>query len=385
MKILFVSLFLPMEKSYHAGGRFVYELLRQLSQRHEIHLATRLQEDEYPFLEDLRPFCREIHPWPYPTKTERGLLDKFRLIGNYLGFSRFANRLVREGDYDLVQVEWVETALCIRRGRTPMVLDAHDVITKPAERALLQSTGAGRAAAWVKYRLVRWAESRIAGRFDVVITRSGLDANYLVSLAPGIRTSVVPHPAGLDLTGRSFDREANTVLFFASYRYRQVNVDAALWFYRQVFPLVRQKIPEARFVIAGYGPPECLTELAATDSSVRVTGFVEIPEEYYRRAAVFVAPILAGGGIIVKVLDALAAGTPVVTTTYGNEGIGGASGRELLVADDPKQFAEAVVAILQDRELAERLAENGRSFAAANFGLTAVVTKVEEMYGEMLR
>jgi hypothetical protein len=134
VKILFVSLFLPQRKARHAGGRYVFEILSRLSARHEIHLATRLEEAELPLLDSLRPFCAAVHPYPYRDVARRGLLDNVRLVGNYLGFSRFADRLIRSNHYDVVQVEWVESALLISRGKTPMVLDAHDVITKPAER-----------------------------------------------------------------------------------------------------------------------------------------------------------------------------------------------------------------------------------------------------------
>jgi hypothetical protein len=128
MKILFVSLFLPQKQAKHAGGRYVFEILSNLAQRHEVHLATRLEEDERPLLDSLRPLCKAIYPYTYRTVAKRRGLDNLRLICNYIGFSRYADRLIREGNYDIVQVEWVETALLIRKGKTPMVLVAHVVI-----------------------------------------------------------------------------------------------------------------------------------------------------------------------------------------------------------------------------------------------------------------
>lgn len=385
MKILFVSLFLPQEKAYHAGGRYVFELLRQLSQRHEISVATRFQEDEFSSLDELKPFCREIYPYPYPRKEQRTIFDNLALVVNYLRFSRFADRLIRSGKYDLAQVEWVETALLIGRHPTPLVLDAHDVISKPAERFARQKTGPAGVMAQLFLLLVRAVETWIMRRFDTIITLSDFDRNYLQPLLPQQDIRTVSIPAGLDMTNRRFEREAQTLLFFASYRYRPVNVAAALWFHRQVLPLIRREFPDARFVIAGYGPPQCLTELAATDSAVLVTGFVEDSETYYKRATVFVAPILAGGGIIVKILDALAAGAPVVTTSYGNEGIGGIPGRDLLIADEASQFAEAVIAILKDPALAEHLSTNGRAFVNENYGLDTALAKIESVYEELAR
>ncbi|HEY5512427.1 MAG TPA: glycosyltransferase family 4 protein [Geomonas sp.] len=383
MRILFVSLFLPQEKAYHAGGRYVFELLRRLSLHHEVHLATRLEEGEFPSLPELAPYCAQIHPFSYPQVAKRNLAGTLRLLANYLAFSRFANKLIREGTYDLVQVEWVETAILIHRGAAPMVLDAHDVITKPAERAFLRSRGVRRLFQFAKFLLVRAAEKRIMSRFDRIFTLSEFDRGYLLALSPTLPVATIPIPAGLDLKPTSYPRVRHRLLFLASYRYRPENVEAALWFHRLVLPLVRREFPDAEFVIAGYGPPGQLTELAERDSHTRVTGFVDDTDELYKSAAVFVAPILTGGGIIVKVLDALAAGTPVVTTSYGNEGIAACPGEELLVADDPRSFADAVITLLQDEAKARRISVKGAAFVARHFSLEAVLDRIETAYGEL--
>ncbi len=383
MKILFVSLFLPQEKAYHAGGRYVFEMIRDLSQRHEIHLATRFEESELPSLEDLRPYCKKIYPYTYRSVEKRGFKDKAALLLNYIGFSRFADRLTGNNNYDLIQVEWVETALMIKKRKTPMALTAHDVLTKPAERRMRTGRGLRKLMNSLIFGIIRILELRIMKRFDLVFTLSEYDRQYLFAIGPGPEIRVMPYPAGLDMTGQTFERQENSILFLASYKYRRVNVDAALWFYHEVFPLVRGSVPDVRFIAAGYGPPPDLTALEERDPSVSVPGFVDDLEECYKKASVFVAPILVGGGIIVKVLDALAAGTPVVTTTYGNEGVGAMPGRDLLVADDPKAFADAVVRVLNDRELADRLSKNGRGFVENNFGRAAVMNKIEEAYHEL--
>lgn len=306
-----------------------------------------------------------------------------RLGINYLGFSLFADGLVCSGEYDLVQVEWVETALLMGRRGAPMVLDAHDVISKPAERAMLQSHGMTRALRWSAWKAIRALELRLVSKFDTVITLSDYDRQYLLAMEPGVTVRTVPIPAGLDATERTFSRRDNTILFLASFKHRPVNVAGALWFHREVLPLVRRQVPDARFIIAGYGPPEELTALPKTDPLTEVPGFVEDLDRCYKEAAVFVAPILTGGGIIVKVLDALAAGTPLVTTAYGNEGVGAVPGRDLLVANEPADFAAAVVRLLRNPELAQGLADAGKAFVAANYGRQAVMEKLEGVYAEV--
>ena len=385
MKILLVSLFLPRRKSRHAGGRYVYELLRHLARHHEIHLATRVEEAEQPLLAELRPFCAASHPYLYRDKVQRSFLDNLLLIGNYLGFSRFAHGLVRAGDYDLVQVEWVETALLMGRGRMPMVLDAHDVISKPAERLMRQARGPVRLFSWLRYLVTRGVERRVMDRFAAILTVSEFDRNYLLGMAPELadRVKTVPVPAGMDISDRSYEARPLTILFLAAFRHRQVNVDGALWLYRQVFPLVRREVPGARFIIAGNGPPEELTALAAADPHVEVPGFVEDIDRCYKEAAVFVAPIMVGGGIIVKILDALAAARPVVTTTFGNEGIGARPGHDLLVADEPAEFAAQVVRLLREPEFARTLAARGSEFVRRNYGVESVMARLEQNLNEV--
>lgn len=380
MKILFVSLFFPQQKASHAGGRYVYEVIKELSSRHEITLVTRIDEAELSETASIEPYCRNLYPYTYRTKAERGMWDMFSLMLNYIGFSRYADRIAEQGNFEVIQVEWVEAGLMMKQRQTPMIMDAHDVITKPVERLMKKTGGIRRFAAFLRYICVKAIELRIIKKFRMVFTRSEIDKEYLLSMAPGLNVAVVPHPAGLDITERRFDRQKNLILFLASYKYLRRNVDAALFFYHRVFPLVRKVIPDARFIAAGYGPPDDLKALQTKDPAVTVPGFVNDIDACYKEAAVFVAPILTGGGIIVKILDAMAAATPVVTTPYGNEGIGAVPGRDLLVADDPEGFAAAVVKLLMDPEFASEIGRSGQAFVRANFSRKAVIEKIEEAY-----
>ncbi|NVN98373.1 MAG: glycosyltransferase [Geobacteraceae bacterium] len=382
MKILLVSLFLPHPDASHAGGRFVFELLRHLSHSHQVTLVTRHESDEGVLLNDLNPFCSNIYPYSYRSASQRGVQDNLKLIANYLGFSLFANRLIKDGNYDLVQVEWVEAGVLIKRHKTPMILDAHDVISKPFKRIAEQTSGIAGGIAALKALVVRVLEVQIMQRFNSIITRSEYDCNFLKQLWPQAPATIISHPAGLDITDKNYERKPESILFLASYKYRQVNVDAALWFYRVVFPQIKERVPDATFTIAGYGPPLELTELES-DPAVRVPGFVDDIDRCYKEAAVFVAPILTGGGIIVKVLDALASGTPTVSTTYGNEGVSAIDGRDILVADEPDKFADAVVRLLSNKSLAASIGASGRSFIQANYGRDAIMARHDALVSEL--
>jgi glycosyltransferase involved in cell wall biosynthesis len=361
----------------------VYELLNHLSEKHEVDLTTRYEVSDESLLEDLRPRCRSIYPCPFRTVAKRSFYDKLALIANYCAFSRFADELIAQGKYDLVQVEWVEAAIFIKRRGTPLVLDAHDVMAKPFARAAAKKSGLAGIIASLLAWAVKTAELRIMRRFDRIITLSDFDLAYLKNIWPAAPAVSIPIPAGLDITEMELQRKPGEILFLASYKYRPVNVAAALWFYHEVFPIIRTSVPDARFVIAGYGPPVELTILAA-DPHVEVPGFVDDLDRCHKEAAVFVAPILTGGGIIVKLLDALAAATPTVSTTFGNEGVGAVPGRDLLVADAPQEFAAAVVKLLLDREYATKLGRSGQRFVREQYGRDAVMARLDSVYEEFV-
>jgi glycosyltransferase involved in cell wall biosynthesis len=380
MKILIVSLFFPRFSATHAGGRFVAELVKELSRTHEVHLATRAEVTELDAVGEMRPYCRALSVFPYKKVADRGLLTTVRLMVSYVRFGSAVSKIIASDRFDLVQAEWVEAGIFLKKGDAPMVLDAHDVITKPAWRSVMNSRGLRRPLSYLVYRLVRSLELRTVRRFDVIVTRADYDKEYLRSMTKNAVIEVVPHPAGLDITEKKYGREKNTVLFLASFKHRKLNVDAALYFYREVFPKVRSRIPGTTFIIAGYGPPEELLSIGRRDPFVRVAGFVDDVDEYYKKASVFVAPILVGGGIIVKILDAMAAGTPVVTTSFGNEGIGAEPGRDIIVADSSDVFAAEVVNVLSDRTYADRIAKNGQEYIRKHFSREAVFDKLESIY-----
>ena len=383
MKILIATLFLPKLHATHAGSRIAAETIRQLSRSHDIYLATRVEESELDDMDEIARFCRDVYPFPYRKIAERSPLTLLRIIASYLRFSYSLNRIIDGRGFDLAQIEWVETGILLFRKKIPMILIAHDVISKPAERSLHMASGARRIPARLKYLAIKAVELSIMNKFDVVLPLSEFDKTYLSKMRSGMHVMTLPIPAGLDITDKEYEKEKNTILFLASFRHRKINVDAALYFYREVFPLVRAQINDAIFIAAGHGPSDEMTSLAAKDPHFIVPGFVENLDECYKKASVFVAPIQIGGGIIVKILDALAAGTPTVTTTFGNEGIGASPGKDLLIADDREGFAAAIVRLLKDRDFASRIAENGRNFVRLHYTVEASVSKLETLYRDL--
>lgn len=383
VKILFVSLFLPEIQGTSAGTRTAGELLKILSEKYEVYLATRVEDSHIHKVKEIRHFCNEIYLFPYPAVMKRNWFELLKLIISYVVFGYKVNRIISSNDFKLIHVEWVESGILLKKKNIPMVLDAHDVITKVAERWFRTSKGINALIQYMRYLFVRSLERYVARKFDKILTRSEYDRNYLHRMDSHLNVDVLPHPAGLDFMGRDVQRDDKSLLFLGSFKHHVSNIKAVLYFYSEILPLIKLKIPDVKFYIVGYGPTKEICEIAERDKNVIVTGFVEDIEYYYKRAMVFVASMLTGGGLLVKVIDAMAAGTPVVSTSIGNEGVGGIDNVHLLIADDPVDFANKVVSLLSDENLWLRLSNEGQAFVSERFSLGTMRDVLNRTYSEI--
>ncbi len=383
MKILWVSPFLPYATAPHAGGRAIFQWLSRLGRRHEITLVCRMTGEERQAMRALAPLCRSIHAFRFDLPPP-GWRATPAIAASYLRLGRVANALVRRESFDLLHVEYVETGVSINaRLPVPRVLVAHDEVTAPVRRRLALARGTAARAARRAYLLaVRHLEWRVCRKFDLILAVSDVDRRRLLEIDPRFPVRVLPFPFGIDPSDRAEPAREGTDLLFVGAMHRDANADAILHFCREILPRIRQDVPGVRLTIVGNNPGADVVRLAS-DPGIRVTGFVAALEPYYMSASVFVSPVRIGGGIIVKNLDAMAAGCPVVTTSIGNEGIAATPGEHLLTADDPVTFAREVSGLLRDREKWKRLSDNARVFAHTRFSLDASVRCLEEVHSEV--
>jgi polysaccharide biosynthesis protein PslH len=151
-----------------------------------------------------------------------------------------------------------------------------------------------------------------------------------------------------------------------------------------IWPRVRAAVPTARFIAVGQDPPAELRALATADSGIEVTGFVADIRPYVRQAAVYVVPLRVGGGTRLKVLDAMAMGKAMVSTSVGCEGIEGRAGEHLVIADAPADFARATVALLNDPGRRLALGRNAREFVESRYAWSIIGTRLMDTYREAI-
>ncbi|MBI4682552.1 MAG: glycosyltransferase [Nitrospirae bacterium] len=384
MRLLIVTPFFPRAKVHHAGGKFVYELIKALSRRHKVHLLSRIEPGEIKYVSEMEEFCEDIRIFRFGTPDRSNPLRTLFITMSYLRLALMANRLIRDHIFDIIQVEHSETGLLMKKtAHSVMILDAHDVISKPAGRRHLAARGAlQRCIGWLKWQIIKKMEVHITGKFDHVFTRSAMDRDIILDLCPDVKVSVVPHLVMSPAPADNITKEENSILFVGAMG-RDVNIQAALFICKKILPLVREKIDNVKIYIAGHNPPDEVRVLADESAHVVVTGFVHDLAFYYRRAAIFVSPIFIGGGIIAKNIEAMSYGLPVVTTAIGNEGIKAVPGQDLITAETAGEFAGAVISLLKDHNRMQLIGQNARKYFENNFDMDSIINKVERIYGEL--
>jgi glycosyltransferase involved in cell wall biosynthesis len=238
--------------------------------------------------------------------------------------------------------------------------------------------GSKKMKALTEWLLFRLYENRLYRRFNYGVVVSEAERKLYLGLNPHLDLAVIPN--GVDtsffqMRPLSAGQEP-TILFHGVMSY-EANIDAAVWFAEKIFPLVLGRLPHARLVLAGRDPADDVQRLACPGRIV-VTGTVSDMRDYLYQSNVVVVPIRIGHGTRLKIPEAMAAGRPVVSTPVGTEGLMAESGKHLLVAESPVEFAANVVEVLTDRSLAEYLATNGRQLVEDNYSWRSIGEKLSQ-------
>ena len=402
-RILFLTPQLPYPPEQGAALRN-YSLIRQVARRHAVSLLTFAPHG--PASDDpLLSLCHVLHTVPPPERSRRDRVHTLALTRlpdmaerlQSVPFAEALRDLVTREQFDVLQVEGIEMApyAHLVRGwlgdRSPaLVFDDHNAEYVLQRRACLAD--ARRPTRWpvAAYSLAQWRrlarfERAFCREAEVVVAVSEADAGALRQLDPSLEPLVVPngvdteryHPGLPD----DIPLQHPAVVFTGKMDYRP-NVDAMLWFHGRVWPLVRRAAPDARLYVVGKSPHPRLAPLSH-DPSVTVTGWVPEVLPYLGGADVVVAPMRTGGGTQLKVLEAMATGRPLVTTTFGAEGVGLTPGRHALVEDEPEGMARAIATLLTDANAGRALGAAGRELVVERFDWSVVAQRLEEVYAAL--
>ena len=407
MHILFLTQILPFPLDSGAKVR-AYFVLRYLAARHRVTLVSFSRASDPPdALAHLASFCQAVHTAPMTRSLagEVNSLVRSLLRGQPYTLLRDERRAMHQRLQRLVQAEsfaaihadqlsmaayaWQAS----RASLTPsprLVLDAHNAYYLiPQRMAAATRNPALRLFLRREARSMARAEGECYRRFDHLLTVTPEDRAAIENLLPaGAAPQRWTMPICVDADAPPLVRQpaARGLLLLGGLHWPP-NADAARWFLHEIWPLVRQQAPQARLFIVGARPPADLQAAAsasdpatAPDGAVIVPGYGTDPQPYLAASAALIVQLRSGGGMRVKIVEALQWGLPVISTTIGCEGIEATPGRDLMVADTPAALAAAAVQLLHDPAQGVTLAANGRRLLAARYDWRREYTLLDAIY-----
>jgi glycosyltransferase involved in cell wall biosynthesis len=223
-------------------------------------------------------------------------------------------------------------------------------------------------------------EVSLANAADITVAVSADEKKAMLDLAPLAVVEVLPNIFEFQDKLPPGPSQRRGVLFLGGF-WHTPNADAAIWFVKDIWPLILSKAPDCRFFIAGSNPGPDILALAKAPN-VEVLGYVADLDPLYDSVRICVAPLRFGAGVKGKVGQSMAHGVPVVTTSIGAEGMQLQDGEQLLIADEPESFARHVLALLHDDALWTRTQTQARDFVQTRFSPKALSAKVEALFNE---
>jgi GT2 family glycosyltransferase/glycosyltransferase involved in cell wall biosynthesis len=392
LSVLFVSPY-PICPPTHGGGVFMFQTASQLARLTHLHLVVLLDgEHQRAPHDELVAQCASAefvvrmtgrtHSFgsPYPhAVAEFSNGDLEWLIHRQI--------LLRK--VDVLQLEYMPLGQYTAKfGQIASILFEHDIYFQSIARQLpgMKSLTRKVSASFEYLRALRY-ELKLLPKVDRIQVCSADNRQHIVGYLPQLEGKIDDDlRAGIDTERYPFvteGREPDTMLFLGSFRHLP-NQEGLEWFTRFVLPHVLAKRPSARLIVIGSDPP-ARHSLPGANAAVELVGFVEDIMEPLRRYSLFVCPILSGSGVRVKLLEAFAAGIPVVSTTMGAEGLAGADGEVCALADDPERFADKIIELLADRESAGKLAVRARDSVVNQRDMRTMTRKLEQSYRATVR
>ena len=387
LRVLFVSPY-SICPPVHGGAVFMYQTVQQLARLCSLHLVVLLDREQER--EPHQELERILATTEYMVRLE----GKARQLGSIVPFSirEFSNqdlewllhRQIYTQQIDVVQLEYTSLAQYgCKFDHIATILFEHDIYFQSIARTLPQIDSIiTRSKASLEYLRALRYELGVLPRFDRIQVCSRANKAYLASFLPGLKGRVDDDlRAGIDTSRYDFQpagREPRTMLFLGSFRHIP-NQHALAWFTRDVLPRVLERCPDARLVVVGSDPPPRHSLPEAADA-IELRGFVDDVREPLSRYAVFVCPILSGSGMRVKLLEAFAAGIPVVSTRVGAEGLADQDDPICALADDAATFAEQILALFEDPARSRALACRAREEVVSRLDMAAMARRLEQSY-----
>jgi len=393
MKILFLTNKLP-HAEVAGGHRIVYQRIRYLVEAgHQVGLFSFIKKETPEQIDSLQGFLTEQKTLPLPARN-----IAVRAFHDYLSQSRPAmflklyssemmkavGDMVEQGRYDVVIAEFSEMGQYLYRN--PYLSAVHKIIS--CHRCVTASYEKYKDLSEVRLRLhyksipqlhiLQKYEFDLYRSVDRIFVLTPQDRFTMQYYAQDLAVSVVPSGVDVKYLQAHPPVPKEPIILLTGYMADPANEDGVEWFYHHVWSDLSHRHPELKFYIVGSSPSRRIQRMAQKDPRVRVTGEVKDLRPYRNRARVFITPVRLGSGMRLKVLEAMAAGLPVVSTALGVAGLDAQSGVNCFVADTPELFTQCIEWLLTDRGLSARMARSARELVEEKYTLEEGLRRFEK-------
>lgn len=389
LRILFVTPYVPATVRLRP-----FRIINQLAERNRITLACLVQPVwESSYVKEVQPFCEMVYP-VYPNRL-LSYLNIIKTLPSYVPLSvaysaakemrEVIQKVTRSSHFDLIHTEFIRTAqYTMDIHGIPKVFDAVDSLTLAYQRAIHSKYTqlSHKMLAFIEWIKMRRYEPFVLHQYDYALVSSPADQEFLSNHGP--KVEVLPNGVELDYFywSEKLEEEDDTILFLGKMNY-YVNIDSIFYFIRNIYPLIKQERPSVHLNIVGWNPTKAIRSLEK-DPSITVVGGVPDLRPYLQKAKVSIAPMVSGSGIQNKILQAMAVGTPVVSTSIATLAFHVSSGEQVLIADQPEEFACAVVSLLRDASLRKRMSINARKYVEEYHDWEKIGARLDRIYRSII-
>lgn len=381
MKILFLTKLLPHPLGI-SGSIIIYNRIRYLVEcGHQVSLLSFMRPEDEPYVEWIRALVTELKLIPAP-QAESSLKrlayqlfsttpSPFREMRSW-AMQRYVGEMVERTHAHVVIAEFSAMGQYLYRNpylpAVRRIISCHECCTKAFATAI-------RFHRWspdglmkrIGINQVQRYEFEMYRNVDHVLVLTPQERYILLNYAPNLRVTVVPHGVDVNYYSSGPVAEREESLIFVGYYFNESNRDAVHWFVHTVWPQLKKARPQLKFYIVGRGATASIRDLERRDPQIVVTGEVQDIRPYLAKAGVFICPIRIGSGFRAKILEAMASGIPVVSTSLGAEGISAGGDETLLLADTPGQMLKCIRLLLADKDLCTAMAVKAREWVVNRF------------------
>lgn len=401
LRILILAPFAPRFDMTHGGGRVLASFLSRLCLRHEVALQYMRSPTDPPvdhyFTEHCYSLAEVQRPWAGTSRLQKALRGARLLAALARGIplwvadwqSRdFAHRVrqaVQEFQPDIIQIEYhvmAQYLLSLSASTAPRILVEYEPGSLSAPYI---KNGPPALIRWIHHRdQAAWASFEPAAIAGVQAVIAFTPKDQQAIKAYRLPTPVTCIPFGVEIPDKLPEttvQPAQTLLFIGNFQHPP-NQEAALRLIQNIYPALKDRFPGLVLQIVGPEPPPAVRKSAGSD--IQVTGWVPAVAPYLERATVFAAPIFSGGGMRVKILEAMAAGKAIVATPLAVEGLDICDGEQVLLASTDEEMIDRISRLLADNALRSALAGRARAWAADHLGWERVMDAYEAVYWRLL-